>query len=201
VSFEVRIDGTGTIITKYTLDKFDLTPPATSVLPWNNTNAGGYQEVGISFLVSGQVDQLAWRRKGLWSVYPEDHIARTDGTALRKGNTPQANVKPTWSWSMDETPAGAGSNDFRSQKEYIYSASAIISSLKIGVRAESTGIDAVRLEVTDPSQPNSDIRMNINNLWNYRNLGLGNYMKPPVIVKSGYSNAVRIRLTGDAGSH
>jgi hypothetical protein len=197
VRFEVRIDGKGALVTRYTLDKFDLTPPETRVTPWNNTNAGGYQEIGVSFLVTGQVDQLTWRRKGYWSVYPEDHIARTYGTAARRGHTPQVNVKPNWSWSQDETPAGVGTNDFRGQKENIYFASAVVSSSKLAVRAESIGSDAVRLEALASSQPNSDLRMNINNLWNYRNLGLGNYMKPPVIVKSGYSGSVRIRLTDD----
>lgn len=197
VRFEVRIDGTGAIVTRYTLDKFDLTPPATRVVPWNNTNAGGYQEIGVSFLVTGQVDELTWHRKGYWSAYPDDHIARNEGAALRRGHTPQVNVKPTWSWSQDETPPGQGTNDFRSQKEYIYFASAVISDSKLAVRAESAGTDAVRLEVLAPSQPDSDLRMNINNLWNYRGLGNGNYMKPPVIVKSGYTNSVHIRLTDD----
>jgi hypothetical protein len=106
-------------------------------------------------------------------------------------------VKPTWNWSQDETAPGQGTNDFRSQKENIYFATAVVSASNLGVRAESTGTEAVRLEMANPSQPNSDLRMNINNLWNYRNLGLGNYMKPPIIVKSGYANSVRIRLTDD----
>ncbi|HVT90365.1 MAG TPA: glycoside hydrolase family 2 TIM barrel-domain containing protein [Tepidisphaeraceae bacterium] len=201
VHFEVHIDGTGAIVTRYTLDKFDLTPPEPRVVPWNNTNAGGYQEVGVSYLVTGQVDQLAWRRKGYWSVYPDDHIARVRGIAVRKGQTPQVDVKPTWNWSQDETPAGQGSNDFRSQKENIYFASAIVSGSNLGIRAESAGTDAVRIEAADASQLNSDLRLNINNLWNYRNLGLGNYMKPPVIVKGGYTNSVRIRLTDDPNAN
>ncbi|HVT79466.1 MAG TPA: hypothetical protein VHM90_02320, partial [Phycisphaerae bacterium] len=184
----------------YTLDKFDLVPPAKRVVPWNNTNAGGYQEIGVSFLVTGQVDQLTWSRKGYWSVYPDDHIARNEGTAVRRGQTIQVNVKPTWNWSQDETPAGQGTNDFRSQKEDIYFASAVVSSSKLAVRAESVGTEAVRLEALAPSRPNSDLRMNINNLWNYRGLGNGNYMKPPVIVKSGYTNSVHIRLTDHPGA-
>jgi hypothetical protein len=202
VRFELRIDGQGTLVTRYTLDKFDIEPPATRVVPWNGTNAGGYQEVGVSYLITGAVDRLAWHRKGLWSSYPADHIARNRGIAVRKGQTPQVNIKPDWSWSLDETPAGVGTNDFRSQKEHIYFASALVSSSKVGVRAESDGSDAVRVELVDPSQPNSDVRMHINNQWNYRNLGLGNYMKPPVILRSGYSNSVRLRMTeaADAGA-
>ena len=42
--------------------------------------------------------------------------------------------------------------------------------------------------------PPGDIRMNINNAWNYPELTWGNYVKPPVMVETGYSNRVRIRL-------
>jgi hypothetical protein len=198
VRFEIRIDGKGAMTTTYVLDRFEHQPTPPRVVPWNNTNAGGYQEIGVTYLLTGAIDQLAWRRNGLWSAYPDDHIARLVGLADRRGLTPQVNVKPVWNWSFDETPAGAGTNDFRSKKEFIYYAAALVGRSKLGVRAESNGTDAVRLEVTDPSQPNSDVRMHINNLWNYRNLGNGNYMKAPVIVKSGYTNTVRLRLVENA---
>jgi len=205
VSFEVRIDGTGLIVTKYTLDKFPITPPATTVLPWNNSNAGGFEEVGVSYLLSGDVDALDWSRKGLWSAYPDDHIGRNVGLAHRTGpgSAGKVGVEPTWPWAEDEKDfnqfgpndsGGAGTNDFRSMKEYIYHAAAIDSGAKVCVRAESSATDAVRLEVVTPGAGN-EVRMFINNQWNYRFLGNGNYMKPPVIVGDGYSNSVRIRLT------
>jgi hypothetical protein len=79
-------------------------------------------------------------------------------------------------------------------KEYVYSASAIASRNGARLRAESDGNHAVRLEVVG-AKPGGPVRMMINNEWNYTHLGLGNYMKPPVIVKAGYSNAVRVRIT------
>jgi hypothetical protein len=49
----------------------------------------------------------------------------------------------------------------------------------------------------DPTRPGSEVRFIVNNQWNYRQLGLGNYMKPPVIVQSGYTNTVRMRLVSE----
>ena len=44
-------------------------------------------------------------------------------------------------------------------------------------------------------QPEGSVRLNINNLWNYPELTWGNYVKPPILIASGYSNSVRLRLT------
>jgi hypothetical protein len=199
-SFEIRIDGQGLITAKYTLDRFDVNVPETKVVPWNSTNAGGFEEVGISWLLDGGVDSLAWKRNGLWSDYPDDHIGRTMGIARRSGPGAQARpgVRPAWPWAEDEKDfnlygpddkGGRGTNDFRSMKEYVYYASAIVGGA-YRVRAESNASDAVRLEVSG-----ADVRMYIDNLWNYRQIGLGNFMKEPVVVKTGYSNVVRVRLT------
>jgi hypothetical protein len=205
VCFEVRVDGQGLITTRYTLDKFPVKAPETRVVPWNNTHAGGFTEVGVSYVLTGEVDRLSWRRKGLWSAYPEDHIGRTAGVAARtgKGANQQVADAPAWPWAEDEKdfnlygaddPGGRGTNDFRSMKEYIYFASALLPHSQSCVRAESNATDAVRLEVVGAKQK-GDVRLIVNNLWNYVNLGLGNFMKPPQIVGGGYPNQVRIRLT------
>jgi hypothetical protein len=36
--------------------------------------------------------------------------------------------------------------------------------------------------------------MNVNNEWNYPQLGNSNFMKPPVRVGEGYANTVRVRF-------
>jgi len=36
--------------------------------------------------------------------------------------------------------------------------------------------------------------MNVNNEWNYPQLGNSNFMKPPVKVGEGYANTVRVRF-------
>lgn len=79
-------------------------------------------------------------------------------------------------------------------KGNIYRAAATVSGAELGIRAESNGSDAVRLEVTS-AQPDARARLIINNEWNFRNLGLGNYVKEPVVVRRGYTKRVRMRLT------
>jgi hypothetical protein len=209
VKFEVRVDGQGLITTEYVVEKFPLTTPRKHEIPWNVTNAGGFEEVGVSYDLSKSVDTLSWFRTGLWSAYPDDHIGRVRGTAQRqgKGANAQPGVRPQWSWAEDEKDfnlfgsedtGGRGSNDFRSAKENIFYASAIESDTGVRVRVESAGTDALRLEVLG-ADPHGTVRLFVSNAWNYRNLGLGNYMKPPVTVTSGYRNSVKMRLTDGDG--
>ena len=190
VRFEVRIDGRGLITTQYTIPRLPANPPPVKTTPWDGTDVGGYREVGVAYVLAGNIDRLTWRRKGLWSVYPEDHIGRNSGIAWRQ---PQAGAQP--SWSRSETRPGAGTNDFRATKEYIYQASALLPGSQIGVTALSDGRDAVRMEM-DPGYKAlpPGICMYIHNLWNYPELGLGNYMKDPILIQKGYSNLVRMRL-------
>jgi hypothetical protein len=148
--------------------------------------------------------RLAWHRNGLWSAYPADHIGRNIGVANR-----QPKESETRSWAETEgdgsggfgarnpnlvVSPGIGANDFRSMKEYIYGATAIVSGKKVGLQAFSDAKDAVRLEVVEPG-PTNAVRMIINNEWNYPQLGNGNYMKPPIIIGTGYTNTVRLCLT------
>jgi len=141
----------------------------------------------------------------LWSAYPKDHIGRNRGTAHRRGEGANGvpEVRPRWTWAEDEKDfslfgsedtGGRGSNDFRSTKENFYYAAATESRSGVGVRVESDATGAVRLEVLG-SEPTGRVRLFVDNAWNYRNLGNGNYMKAPVMVTTGYSNRVRIRLT------
>lgn len=204
VRFELRIDGHGRIDTRYTVDKFPVPIPETAVVPWNRTNAGGFEEVGVAYLLPGNVDRLAWRRKGLWSAYPDDHIGRNEGVAFRTGPgiAAQPGVEPRWPFACDEKDfnlfgpddaGGRGTNDFRSMKEYIRQAWIFASDSHAALLVESDATDAARLEVVD-GRPDGNVRLLINNEWNYRNLGLGNYMKPPVVVGDGYTNEVHMRL-------
>lgn len=77
---------------------------------------------GLVFDVPRSYDQTFWRRKGMWGVYPENHISRPVGTAplFYKGLPRQMNprVRPSWSWSMDFNELG--SNDFRSTRRNIW---------------------------------------------------------------------------------
>ena len=80
-SFQIRIDGQGLIATKYTIDYIPGQAPPVTYSPWDATSIGGYSEVGVSYMLPTSASSLSWRRRGLWSVYPEGHIGRTEGTA------------------------------------------------------------------------------------------------------------------------
>jgi len=45
---------------------------------------GGW-EAGVVYVLISELGRLAWRRRGLWPAYPEDHIGRNAGVARREG--------------------------------------------------------------------------------------------------------------------
>lgn len=77
---------------------------------------------GLVFDVPRNYNNTFWRRKGLWSVYPADHISRPVGTAplFYAGLPEQINprVQPSWTWNMDYNELG--SNDFRATRRNIW---------------------------------------------------------------------------------
>lgn len=77
---------------------------------------------GMVFEASRNFDKTFWRRKGMWSVYPADHISRPVGEAeLFYAGLPakeDPRVKPSNSWNMDFNQLG--SNDFRSTRRNIW---------------------------------------------------------------------------------
>jgi hypothetical protein len=101
---------------------------------------------GISFTLPQTMTTLDWRRKGLWSVYPADHIGRTEGTVRVLYDHPLCglagpSVKPTWSYSQDQNKFG--SNDFRSTKRNIYNAN-LRSEGGSGLQVISDGLQHLR---------------------------------------------------------
>lgn len=77
---------------------------------------------GLVFETPKSFSEVFWRRKGMWSVYPDDHISRPAGTAqlFYAGLPQQVNprVAPSWNWSYDYN--ALGSNDFRSTRRNIW---------------------------------------------------------------------------------
>jgi hypothetical protein len=182
--FEVRIDGSGLITTHYTA--FDLPEDAS--------------EVGVSFVLSRDVDRLTWQRNSPWSVYPADHIGRPQGVAFKaNGLTEEYRTKPTHPWAEDladfflfgsNAVGGRGTNDFRSLKANVYYASCVLSGTNLRLRAESEGMVAVRAQVGAEGK----VTFSIDNLWGYPDLGWGN-LGPPLNLPKSYTNSVRMRLT------
>jgi beta-galactosidase len=99
--YRVRIDGAGRADVEYAFTVEDKINP---------------RQWGLVLYLPREMDTLDWSRKGLWSVYPEDHIGRTRGTAkaIAAGRDFRFRQAPEWPWKDDQT--GLGSNDFRSTK-------------------------------------------------------------------------------------
>jgi len=155
--------------------------------------------IGIAYTLSSAIDRLTWDRKAPWSAYPADHIGRPQGTGWRKASTETYRAEPKGPWSQDSKdfflygmndPGGHGTNDFRSLKENIWHASCVLAGTELRVRAESDGTAAVRAEVL----PDGKVKLNIDNLWDYPDLSWGNYTRP-IVLKRGYKNSIRMRLT------
>lgn len=186
VTFELRIDGQGLINTKYRLD---AVPALDRAIVKGNSfyrDVGGYWEVGVAYILSAEVDRLSWYRKGLWSAYPADHIGRNRGVAHREGKGAAARhlEKPSWPWAEDERNyihfgkydvGGRGTNDFRSMKQNIYYASAIVRGSRNGIKAESNGENAVRLEALEDLRSLvvdvSDPRLKLTGSWSQAEKG------------------------------
>lgn len=84
----------------------------------------------------GWCDKLLWKRRGEWTVYPDDHIGRNDGVAMAHVPGPQT-VPPTQSYAQDDTPLGT--NDFRSTKRnFLYATLTDKNGYGLGFEAVGT---------------------------------------------------------------
>lgn len=104
--YTMQFDGSGKLTVDYSFEyKTDVNP----------------REIGIVFDIAKDCNTLSWKRKGLWTSYPDGHIGRNQGQAkpFRQNDWPKINYRtaPPWPWSLDSTPQGT--NDFRSSKHNI----------------------------------------------------------------------------------
>ena len=67
----------------------------------------------------------------------------------------------------------------------------LLGGKSIGIQVLSEEKDAVRLET--PRFGMGNLTLYINNLWNYPTLGVGNWMKPAILIGDGYSGTVHLR--------
>lgn len=106
-SYDLKVNANGELSVVYAFDALEDVNP---------------RQWGLVFEAPVSFDQTFWRRDGLWSVYPSDHISRPVGEAslfyegLPKKVDPR--TEPAWSWSMDYNELG--SNDFRSTRRNIW---------------------------------------------------------------------------------
>lgn len=144
-SYTITIDGRGLMTTTYTMED----PPSFEV-----------SDVGVRYLAVDAVDTLNWVRDSQWTAYPDDHIGRALGTASKERlhGTSHYGVKPEWPWSLDthdyflfgKEDEGRWTNDFRSTKMHVRTATASVGKDGPAVRVESDGADSVRLAPPDP---------------------------------------------------
>lgn len=149
-------------------------------------------QIGMAFLMPKEVDRITWHRRALWSVYPNDHIGRPRGTAMRDGKHPPAEYgkKPTWPWSADmhdfflqgrEQTAHQATNDFRALKEHVYFAACALAGSEARLRIEADGNLAARSAVEHDGR----VLMTAFNYWRFPSLQWGNYLgvsgSPPAL--------------------
>jgi hypothetical protein len=90
------------------------------------------RQIGMVFYTPRSCDTLTWKRKSQWSVYPEDHVGRPEGTAKalpdpglvsKAGSWMEVayREKPTWPWFMDAN--ALGTRDFRATRRNVLRAS------------------------------------------------------------------------------
>lgn len=101
------------------------------------------REVGLQFGLPLWCDKLQWRRRGEWTVYPEDHIGRLEGVAQAHASGPQT-VPPTQPYAQDDTPLGT--NDFRSTKRNFVFAT-LTDKDGYGIGIEAVGVQHLRASV------------------------------------------------------
>ena len=161
VEFSIRVDGAGGMMLDYRIPSLPHSSPRSRMLR-AGSDVGGFREVGVAFDLVNQVDRLKWVRKGLWSVYPKDHIGRNEGEALREriGGDESFQQEPYWSWSQDMRNyslygrydvGGRGTHDFRSMKHSIREATALLASSRARFTVHSDLTTAVRMEVLEPN--------------------------------------------------
>lgn len=192
-AYQIRIDGNGYMTVRYTVKHLPDPAPQVTTIPWQNAHYGGYTEVGLVFNLPDDINKIQWDRRGLWTTYPENHLGREQGVAYRK-TTPRKRVWEDldydFSWMGGRMTQSTVPNEFRASKEYIRTADILLEGKTVGIQALSEEKDAVRIEAPRWGR---GLSLYINNLWNYPTLGVGNYMKPPILIGDGYSNEVHLR--------
>ena len=195
VTYVITIDSTGLIET--------------------SVNAQGipssYSELGVAYITPGNVESLSWVKNGYWSVYPEDHLGRSEGTALKEYSVGdfQLGEAPSASWSQDmkdyflfgnNDQGNRGSKDFRSRKTNYYYATLNFDNGVI-LRAENApAIQGVSNGITASAratvQSDRTIRFNLNTVWLQKN-SFDGYNTPYNLPANGYTGTVKMRLMAE----
>lgn len=137
--------------------RFRISPDGSVTIRYDFTYTGPdlrARETGLQFGVPLWCDQLQWKRAGEWSVYPDDHIGRNDGSAMAHAAGAQP-VPPTQAFALDDTPLGT--NDFRSTKRnFVFASLTDKDGYGVGIQAvgsqhlrASVDLDMIEVNVND----------------------------------------------------
>lgn len=149
-------------------------------------------EVGISFDIPNTVTQVDWKKKGLHSSYPDQHIGRLSGSAIRvrKGSIEQPDtygLRPSWDWKDDmnnfyldlktDPYKGLVTRDFKSMRESVYYYSVNFQDTLARIRVESQGTEAVRVryEVEQQTMINDGDSQQLSYSGNWKQVEDSNY--------------------------
>lgn len=147
---------------------------------------GFLRETGLSFDLSGTMQQLSWKRKGYWNYYPEGEFAGNEGaTSLYSNSQVAYGQQPTQPWADDTHNyyywADAGANckepltqKAKGMKENIYyytlSASGALHALSV-VSADAS------VACRTHKRADGGLMLFVNNRWDYPEIAWGNYCK------------------------
>ena len=141
-------------------------------------------QAGLRFAVSQKADKVTWRKRGYWSIYPDDHIGRLNGIAsIRNPMTEQYRVEPTWGWNYDTKDYFLGgpqvsdsiykfvNRDYSSRKMnfFLYGVGFTGTTSMFTVRSD--GSMSAKMDV----MKNSTQYLSVDRFWSYPDLSWGNY--------------------------
>jgi beta-galactosidase len=151
-----------------------------------DTPSGAPAEIGIAYEIEDAA-WIEWKRKGLWSTYPDGHIGRLSGRAHLGSSVAAAyRESPAGGWAMDawdyflqgpdrrENTTRHHSNDARSLKENIYNYLVGFEESPGRIIVEAGADRAVRLKSVGSRRDRLIILTN----WDYPDLGWGNRLRP-----------------------
>ena len=185
VRFTVKISGNGIITTSFEILGTWATIGVARTEYVNTPN--WVREIGVSFGLPENYNGVSWIRDGLYSMYPKDHIGRSEGVAPKVRpnyeNEPQPfGEKPPWAWKDDmrdfwlfaegNPEDGIVTNDFKTMREYVWRYDVNFAGTRSIVRVES---DDARNTAVRVDQVTNRLVVNMN--WCYPDIKswYGNY--------------------------
>ena len=166
-----------------------------------------YDAAGVAFDLAAGIDRMKWQRRGLWTVYPDDHVGRKRGVAFRERPAETAETFGHWPehpWSWDEKdfhlygpddPGGRGTRDFRASRHYFILAGLYPGEGAIGIQAAGNGEGSAKATVN----PDGTVRFDVNTDWSHPGfVGWGaNPYHRNLHIPPGYANRVAVRLAAE----